>query len=119
LCWRAWKQSCGRASGPVICGVTGYEIWGSTPEKVFGVNSIWAETNPRFILAMIRALEKACTWVDEPEIRTEALEYIKPSRLSEIAPWSSWFMGWVQLSRKGSLNWPMEAYQRFSGHETK
>ena len=97
--------------------VTGYEIWGSTPEKVFGVNSIWAETNPKIHLAMIRALEKACTWVDEPENRTELLNILShPDYLN--CTMEQLVYGFGSIKPKGQFDWPMEAYQRFSGHET-
>lgn len=97
--------------------VTGYEIWGSTPEKVFGVNSIWAETNPKIHLAMIRALEKACTWVDELENRTELLNILShPDYLN--CTMEQLVYGFGSIKPKGQFDWPMDAYQRFSGHET-
>ena len=97
--------------------VTGYEIWGSTPEKVFGVNSVWAEKNPQIHLAMIRALEKACAWVDEPENRTELLKILSdPDYLN--CTMEQLVYGFGSIKPKGLFDWPMEAYQRFSGHET-
>ncbi|MDE8602418.1 CmpA/NrtA family ABC transporter substrate-binding protein [Marinomonas sp. RSW2] len=97
--------------------VTGYEIWGSTPEKVFGVNSVWAEKNPQIHLAMIRALEKACTWVDEPENRSELLNILShPDYLN--CTMEQLIYGFGSIKPKGQFDWPMEAYQRFSGHET-
>jgi len=97
--------------------VTGYEIWGSTPEKVFGVNSVWTEKNPQIHLAMIRALEKACTWVDEPENQTELLNILShPDYLN--CTLEQLVYGFGAIKPKGQFDWPMEAYQRFSGHET-
>jgi ABC-type nitrate/sulfonate/bicarbonate transport system substrate-binding protein len=97
--------------------VSGYEIWGSTPEKVFGVNSIWAEKNPQIHFAMIRALEKACIWVDEPENRSELLSILShPDYLN--CTMEQLIYGFGSIKPKGQFDWPMEAYQRFSGHET-
>ncbi|MEO9274885.1 ABC transporter substrate-binding protein [Marinomonas sp. 5E14-1] len=96
--------------------VTGYEIWGSTPEKVFGVNSLWAEQNELAHLAVIRALEKACTWVDEAENQTELLEILShPDYLNCTV--EQLVYGFSAIKPKGQFDWPMEAYQRFSGSE--
>lgn len=96
--------------------VTGYEIWGSTPEKVFGVNSLWAEQNELAHLAVIRALEKACAWVDEAENQTELLEILShPDYLNCTV--EQLVYGFSAIKPKGQFDWPMEAYQRFSGSE--
>ncbi|TBR41782.1 nitrate transporter [Marinomonas agarivorans] len=50
---------------------TGYEIWGSTPEKVLGINSQWANQNPEAHQSVIRALDQACRWVQAAENRIE------------------------------------------------
>ena len=96
--------------------VTGYEIWGSTPEKVFGVNSLWAEQNELAHLAIIRALEKACAWVDQAENQTELLEILShPDYLNSTV--EQLVYGFSAIKPKGQFDWPMEAYQRFSGSE--
>ena len=96
--------------------VTGYEIWGSTPEKVFGVNSVWAEQNESAHLAIIRALEKACTWVDNEENQTELLGILShPDYLNCTV--EQLVYGFSVIKPKGQFDWPMEAYQRFSGSE--
>jgi len=96
--------------------VTGYEIWGSTPEKVFGVNSLWAEQNELAHLAVIRALEKACAWVDEAKNQTELLEILShPDYLNCTV--EQLVYGFSAIKPKGQFDWPMEAYQRFSGSE--
>ncbi|MFT2096790.1 CmpA/NrtA family ABC transporter substrate-binding protein [Marinomonas sp. 2405UD66-6] len=96
--------------------VTGYEIWGSTPEKVFGVNSLWAEQNESAHLAIIRALEKACAWVDQAENQTELLEILShPDYLNSTV--EQLVYGFSAIKPKGQFDWPMEAYQRFSGSE--
>ncbi|MCV2402318.1 ABC transporter substrate-binding protein [Marinomonas sp. C2222] len=96
--------------------VTGYEIWGSTPEKVFGVNSKWAESNESSHLAIIRALEKACVWVDDEANQKELLSILShPDYLNCTV--EQLIYGFSVIKPKGLFDWPMEAYQRFSGGE--
>ena len=45
------------------------EIWRMAPEKVLGIQSSWAESNPPALAALIRALDKAAAWCDLPENR--------------------------------------------------
>lgn len=94
--------------------VTGYEIWGSTPEKVFGVNTVWAEQNEATHLAIIRALEKACIWVDEENNQPELLNLLShPDYLNCTVEQLRY--GFSAVKPKGQFDWPMKAYQRFSG----
>ena len=44
--------------------VTDYEIWKDNPEKVFGVNSAWAEKYPNTHKAVVKALIRAAEWLD-------------------------------------------------------
>lgn len=55
---------------------TGYELWGSTPEKVLGMNANWANQNPAVHQCIIRALDQACQWVQSYENRTELCELL-------------------------------------------
>lgn len=96
--------------------VTGYEIWGSTPEKVFGVNSTWVERCPETYKSMIRALNASCAWVDNPENQIELLNILShPDYLNR--PVEQLVYGFNAVKPKGQFDWPMEAYQRFSGAE--
>ena len=45
--------------------ITGYEIWNNSPEKVLGVNADWADRYPNTHHALIRALLKACQWLEQ------------------------------------------------------
>jgi nitrate/nitrite transport system substrate-binding protein len=45
--------------------VTDLEIWKNNPEKVFGVTRAWAEKNPNTHVAVVKALIRACMWLDE------------------------------------------------------
>lgn len=49
--------------------ITGHELWNNAPEKVFGVARDWAEAYPNTHRAVLRALLKACVWLDEPDHR--------------------------------------------------
>lgn len=55
---------------------TGFDIWGSAPEKVFGVNSQWAELNPQAHCAIIKALDAACKWVSQTNNQPELLHIL-------------------------------------------
>lgn len=44
--------------------ITDYEIWKNNPEKVFGVTKGWAEKYPQTHVAIIKALIRACQWLD-------------------------------------------------------
>jgi nitrate/nitrite transport system substrate-binding protein len=45
--------------------ITDYEIWKNNPEKVFGVTKAWAQKHPNTHLALVKALIRACMWLDE------------------------------------------------------
>ena len=61
--------------------VTDYEIWKDNPEKVFGVSKAWAEANPKTLVALTKALIRACKWLDEGgnANRAEAVEILARS----------------------------------------
>lgn len=45
----------------------GASIWQLAPEKVLGARHAWVVQNPGLCRAMIRALAKAASWLDQPE----------------------------------------------------
>lgn len=51
---------------------TKYQLWNNSPEKVFAVTESWAEDHPITHQAILRALLKACIWVDKKENRKAA-----------------------------------------------
>ncbi|MDJ0805873.1 MAG: nitrate ABC transporter ATP-binding protein [Gammaproteobacteria bacterium] len=59
---------------------TSYDIWNNHPEKVFGVASSWAAANPNTHLALLKALIKACQWIDEGRNRKEVCEILSQGR---------------------------------------
>lgn len=53
--------------------ITDDEIWKHNPEKVFGVTAAWARENPVTHRAVLKAMIRACQWLDaSPENRVEA-----------------------------------------------
>jgi nitrate/nitrite transport system substrate-binding protein len=52
--------------------LTDYEIWNNKPEKVFGVNTAWADHYPATHRAALMALLEACRWLDDPHNRSDA-----------------------------------------------
>lgn len=63
-----WGQAAVAAGlGRIV--MTGYELWNNAPEKVLGVTRSWAEYYPNTHRALLRALVRACQWLDEPANR--------------------------------------------------
>jgi NitT/TauT family transport system ATP-binding protein len=57
-------------------------IWQLGPEKVLGVREHWVEHNRETLFALIRALDAAAGWVDEPNNSSEVARALaKPNRL--------------------------------------
>ena len=46
-------------------------IWKSSPEKVLGVNALWAENHPDALAALLAALYSASRWCGKPENHEE------------------------------------------------
>jgi len=44
---------------------SGHQIWPNAPEKVLGMRSDWADQHPDVHEALLRALIRACRWLDE------------------------------------------------------
>lgn len=44
--------------------VTDHQIWKMNPEKVFGVTKAWATQYPNTHIAVVKALIRACMWLD-------------------------------------------------------
>jgi nitrate/nitrite transport system substrate-binding protein len=52
--------------------ITSYELWNNGQEKVLGVTSEWAEQFPNTHRALLRAVLRACRWLDHSSNRPEA-----------------------------------------------
>jgi ABC-type nitrate/sulfonate/bicarbonate transport system substrate-binding protein len=53
-----------------------YQLWNNSPEKVFAVSESWANDHPLTHQAILRALIKACIWLDKKENRRVAAKII-------------------------------------------
>jgi len=61
--------------------VTDHQIWKDNPEKVFGVTREWADKYPNTHVAVVKALIRACQWLDASmKNRIEAVKILsKPA----------------------------------------
>ncbi|MGE0313734.1 MAG: CmpA/NrtA family ABC transporter substrate-binding protein [Lautropia sp.] len=61
--------------------VTDHQIWKNNPEKVFGVTRGWAERHPNTHVAVVKAMIRACMWLDASmKNRIEAVKILsKPA----------------------------------------
>lgn len=73
-----------RGSGVVLCG--SFDIWGASQEKVLGVQEAWAERHPETHRALLRALLKACAWLDAPEHRERAAQRLCMGGYLDVSP---------------------------------
>ncbi len=56
--------------------VTSYELWNNGQEKVLGVTADWAQQFPNTHRALLRAVLRACRWLDQRSHRSEAAELL-------------------------------------------
>lgn len=108
--WNSLAQDQG--IGQVL--TTGYEIWGNAPEKVFGVRSDWANEHTDIHAALIRALNRACQWVSQPENNEALLNYLSQSNYLNRSPVQ---LAWAFSHNKpsGLKHWPQQANPIFTG----
>ena len=60
--------------------ITDLEIWKNNPEKVFGVTRGWADKYPNTHVAVVKALIRACKWLDASMAnRVEAVKLLARS----------------------------------------
>lgn len=81
--WNRLAQ--GRGLGQVLCG--SFDIWGASQEKVFGVREAWAERYPNTHRAVLRALLRACVWLDHSAVnRRRAAHLLCVGGYLDVAP---------------------------------
>ncbi|MHB0777654.1 CmpA/NrtA family ABC transporter substrate-binding protein [Halomonas sp. WWR20] len=73
-----------RGLGRMLC--SSFDIWGASQEKVFGVCETWAEQYPNTHRAVLRALLKACRWLDEPGNRERAARLLCLGGYLDVSP---------------------------------
>jgi nitrate/nitrite transport system substrate-binding protein len=56
--------------------ITSYELWNNGQEKVLGVTADWAERFPNTHRALLRAVLRACRWLDKSSNRPEAAQLL-------------------------------------------
>ncbi|MEM9717084.1 MAG: CmpA/NrtA family ABC transporter substrate-binding protein [Pseudomonadota bacterium] len=59
--------------------LTGSQIWSFAPEKVLAVRREWGFQNDATVAALMRAVYKACQWLDQPDNRPLAVEILARS----------------------------------------
>lgn len=52
------------------------ELWRRGVEKVLCVPECWAEDNPEVLAALVRALDRAAAWADDPENRAQLVDLL-------------------------------------------
>lgn len=60
------------------------QLWPDGPEKVLGVRQRWAEENPDLVDPLIRAVDAAARWLDEPENRPEAARILSQEKYLDL-----------------------------------
>lgn len=74
-----------------VTGLTSVDIWPVRPEKVLGLSANWQANHPNTTLALVSALQEACTWLSSAANRFEAarlmskIEYLN-TNIDVIAP---------------------------------
>lgn len=63
-----------RGTGRII--TTKAHIWRSSPEKVLGVRTEWADADPGRLDALVRAIYRASVWCDDPANRADLAELL-------------------------------------------
>ncbi|MBA4176941.1 MAG: nitrate ABC transporter substrate-binding protein [Leptothrix sp. (in: Bacteria)] len=75
-----WNQQA-VAKGIGVPVITDLEIWKNNPEKVFGVTRAWADKYPKMHVAVVKALIRACQWLDASMAnRVEAVKMLSKSQ---------------------------------------
>jgi nitrate/nitrite transport system substrate-binding protein len=75
-----WNQQA-VAKGIGVPVITDLEIWKNNPEKVFGVTRGWADKYPNTHVAVVKALIRACQWLDASMAnRVEAVKLLAKSQ---------------------------------------
>ncbi|WP_170575649.1 ABC transporter substrate-binding protein [Ruegeria atlantica] len=64
----------------------GHAIWTCAPEKVLAVRNDWAETEPRLLGSLMRAVWHAGRWLSNPESRTTASEMLSRKAYLNVSP---------------------------------
>ncbi len=99
--WSTVAES--RGSGRAI--IRSSEIWRHMPEKVLGVRARWADANPGIHSALVRAVLRACIWLDAPQNRIEAAHILSMSQYVGVNSGllATALAGWPSLRHRRSI----------------
>lgn len=64
----------------------GTSIWSFAPEKVLGVRTDWAETEPDLLGRLMRAVWKASRWLADPIVRAAASDLLSRKAYLDVSP---------------------------------
>ncbi len=74
--------------------ITSQEIWADHPEKVLAITEAFASANPRSVIAALKAIHQASTWLDDPANIAEAAQILSgPDFLNCTSEWISSRLG--------------------------
>lgn len=92
----------------------GYEMWPNHPVKSLGMRADWAERNPNTVQALLRAVQEAAVWCDNPDNRPELArilsartylnlpeKYILPPLLGQF----DWGTGRKEIAPKNAISY--------------
>lgn len=95
----------------------GARIWAGAPEKILGARHDWVEDNPGICHALIRAIYKACKWLDQPSNKPLALEVLARSRHLDLPDHVIEPALTGQITRTlGQAPTPVDRFLRFHEH---
>ncbi len=62
------------------------QIWPAGPEKVLGMQQAWAEANSDLLAALLRAVDTAAAWADDPANKAELAQILSRKNHLEVDP---------------------------------
>lgn len=78
-----WNQIAVR-QGVASIATSSYEMWNNGPGKVLGVTKQWADQYPQTHQALIASLLEAAQWLDEPQGRLQAAEWLSQAEYLNV-----------------------------------
>ncbi|TCS39992.1 ABC transporter substrate-binding protein [Reinekea marinisedimentorum] len=108
-------------AGKIIC--YGSDLWSHAPEKVLGLNSKFARQNRETHIKVLRAIVRACQWLEEPDHMAQAALWLASKRYLDcssdlllhamVNQWQNQANGSAQrkifFSQNANAPWPQHA----------
>jgi two-component system, oxyanion-binding sensor len=73
-------NSVAAAAGDGVIIATKRDLWNGSPEKVLAFRKSFLTAQPELVSKLVRALERACAWLDESYNRISAAKFLAESR---------------------------------------